>query len=280
MKNLVFVVSLAAVSSGPAHALTNESGISQELEFVAETQIPGPNQENMSLCYVTQSFRVLGFALTSDVQSYALAANRCQTTDYRLFSADQMVTAQSLDLIAADIPVVARNTLERNLRTYGLLIAVGLGLIAVVWRRVKSLLGYDLKGPMRKKAALRIVYAMCHAAKCDGLVGSKELTMITRTAKRLTGRSYPTADIIRIADHIDMDLTTRDYIAFGRGLRDREKDIMMQGALLITIADGRMLPAEYEFVTELAHGLGMPAEDFRRMLDVALSDMTQQNAIL
>lgn len=277
MKKLVIALLLVACFSVPAHALTGKTGLTTDLEFLAETKIPGANQENMSLCYVTQSFRILGYALTSDVQRYALSDDNCLTAD-RPFSTDQMVTAQSLDLISSEISAVARNGFERNLKTYGLLLAVVLGLFAVIWRRVKSLLGYDLKAPMRKKASLQILSVMCHAAKCDGLVGSAELTLISRTARRLTRRSFPTPDIIRLSDHVDLDLDTNDYIAFGKGLRDREKDVMMHAALLITMADGRMLPAEYEFVTQLAYGLGMPGEDFRRVMNAVLADLDNNAA--
>lgn len=276
MNKLVFVMLLLVYSAAPAHAFTGETGMTQELEFVAETQIPGANQKNLTLCYATRSFRVLGFALTSDIQRYALSDDNCET-EYRALSVDQMMTAQSLDLIAANIPTIARNSPDRNLRTYGLLTAIGLALFAVVWRRVKSLLGYDPDGPMRKKAAMRILSVMCYAAKCDGLVDSKDLTRIRQTAKRLTRRDCSTADIIHIADHVDLDLDANAFIAFGKGLRDREKDLMMQAALLITMADGRMLPPEYEFVTELAHGLGMPGDDFRRVMQSALGDLDTAN---
>lgn len=277
MKKLVFAMLLAAGPSLPAHALTGDTGLTQQLEFVSQTQIAGTNGENLALCYVTRSFRLLGHAFTSDVQRYALSDDNCTTED-RPITTDQMVTAQSLDLIPADIPAVARNSLERNLQTYGLLAAVGLGLFAVIWRRSRSLLGYDPKGPMRKKAALRILSVMCHAAKCDGLVGSNELRLIGRVAKRLTRRNFPTADIIHMADHAALDLETKDYIGFGAGLRDSEKDVMVYAALLMTMHSGRMLPAEYTFVTELAYGLGVPPEDFRRLLNLVLADLGRDSA--
>lgn len=268
---------LVVGSSLPAHALTGEIGLTQQLEFVSSTQIAGANGENLALCYVTRSFRLFRHALTNDILRYALSDDNCKTED-RPMTTDQMITAQSLDLIAADIPAVARNSLERNLQTYGLLAAVGLGLFAVIWRRSRSLLGYDPKGPMRNKAALRIVSVMCHAAKCDGLVGSNELRLIGRAAKQLTRRNFPTADIIHMADQAALDLDTRDYIGFGAGLRDREKDVMVYAALLMTMHSGRMLPAEYEFVTELAYGLGMPAEDFRRLLNLVFAELEHYTA--
>lgn len=279
MKKLVYAFFLVIGSVYPVYALTGETGFTEELEFVAETKIPGPDEDNLTLCYVTSSFRALGYALISDIQRYALSSDNCLTED-RPFTSDQMVTAQSLDLIAPGIPAVARNSIERNLKSYGLLAAIALALFAVILRRIKSLLGYDPKGLMRKKAALRIMSVMCHAAKCDGLVGSRELAIISRTANHLTRHVFPTAEIIRMADHVDQNLDTNDYIAFGKGLRDREKDAMLRSAFIVTMENGRMLPAEYEFVTELAYGLGIPGDDFRRLLNMALDDLDRITATL
>ncbi len=273
MKNLAIAVLFVIAFAMPAQALTANSGQFQQLEFVADTDIPGLGDAKMSLCYVTSDFKILGYTLTSNIQGYALSSDGCQSEPDRLFSAEQMTTAQSLNLIDANIPVIARNSLERNVRNYGLWVAIGLGLLAVIIRRIKSLMGFDPRGPMRNKAAQRILSAMCYTAKCDGLVGSNELKLISRTARRLTGRVYQPTDIIRIADHIDMDLSPQDYVAFGKGLRDREKDTMMHAVLFIAVASGRMLPSEYTFVSQLAHGLGMPGEDFRRVLNIALADM-------
>ena len=68
-------------------------------------------------------------------------------------------------------------------------------------------------------------------------------------------------------------MCAQDYIDFGKVLRDSEKDTMMQGAFYVALSKGRVLPAEYEFITELAHGIGMPGEDFRRVMNLALNDL-------
>lgn len=275
MKKLFYALLLVILPLNPALAQTGETGLIDDLEFVAPTRIPGPDQGDMALCHLTRSFRILGFALTTEVQGYVLSQDNCATID-RNFNSDQLATAQSLNLISSDVPAVAQSSLEQNLQRYGLFVAFGLAILAVIWRRAKSLLGLDPSSPMRKKAAQRVLSAMCHTAKCDGLVGSSELTLIGRTVQRMTGRTYPTAEIIRVADHANLDLRPDDYIAFGKGLRDREKDTMMQAALLVAMADGRMLKSEYEFVTELAHGLGIPGEDFRRVMNAALADLAEQ----
>ncbi|MBE0412032.1 TerB family tellurite resistance protein [Yoonia sp.] len=272
MKKLVLAGLLVWLSTFPTHAYTSVTGFTTELEFVAQTSIAGSGRANLSLCYVTRSFRVFGNALTSDVQRYALSDDNCMTED-RPFSTQQMIIAHSLDLIPADIPIVASNDIRRNLKTYGLLAAIALTMLVVILRRVRSILGYDPNGPMRKMAAEQIVSVMCHAAKCDGLVGSKELGLIGRAAKRLTRRNFSTADIIRMADHSDLNLSLDDYIAFGAGLRDREKDAMIYAALLITMFEMPMLPAEYQFVTKLAYGLGVPGQDFRRIMATVLDDL-------
>ncbi|MEO1579855.1 MAG: TerB family tellurite resistance protein, partial [Pseudomonadota bacterium] len=150
---------------------------------------------------------------------------------------------------------------------------LGLGMIAIIIRRIKSLLGYDLRAPMRKKASERILTAMCYVGKCDGIVASNEIALIRKAASRLTRRNYVAADVIRITDQIDMNLSAQDFIDFGRGLRDREKDVMMLGAFYVALSSGRILKSEHEFLTQLSHGIGMPAEDFRRVMNIALEDL-------
>lgn len=269
---LGFATPAAAFSLDDLRSFSMADWMVENLEFVAETQIPGQDEGMMSLCYRTRGFSVLGYPLTSDVQGYVLASEQCAGSELREFSTDQMITAQSLNLIDPNIPAQAGNTLERNVRTYGVLIIIGLAMIFIIIRRMKSLLGLDPNAPMRKRASNRILSALCHAAKCDGLVSSREVKLISRTMKRLANRNYAPAEIMRLSDRVHTNLAPQDYIDFGKGLRDREKDMMLQGVLYITMAGDRMLPAEYTFATELAHGLGMPAEDFRRVLYLAFAD--------
>lgn len=275
MKKFIFIALFWAVFSSPVHAFTNDTGYFDGLEFVAETAIPGPDLNTMSLCYVTRDLKILGLTLTSDIKGYALADDGCVSEPTRLFTPEQMMTAQSLELVAADILPLARNDLKRNLQNYGLWAAIALGLVAVIIRRIKSLLGYDLRGPMRAKAASRILSAMCHVGSASGVMASTDLALVSKTARRLTRRNYQTSDLIRVADQVNLNLSPHHYIAFGKGLRDREKDTMMQAVLYVALAGGRMLPAQYQFATALAHGLGMPGEDFRRVMNIALADLDQ-----
>jgi len=273
MIRVAFLLMLSVLFSSPAQAQTAGSGVFPDLEFVADTEIPGPNNTTMSLCHVTRDFRVLGFTLASDIIGYALADDGCATRPSRTFTPEQMETAQSLNLVDASLPAVAKNSLERTVKNYGIWIGLSLALIAVIIRRVKSLMGMDPGGRLRKKASDRILMVLCYVGKCDGMVASNEISLIGQTARRLTKRNVLAADIIRITDHINMDLSTQDFIDFGRGLRDREKDILMRGAFYVALASGRILPAEHEFLSKLAHGIGMPGEDFRRVMNQAISDL-------
>ena len=275
MKKFVSSTLFAALFAGPAHAFTNDTGYFDGLEFVAPTTIPGPDVNNMSLCYVTRELRILGLTLTSDITGYALANDGCATTPLRLFTEEQMVTAQSLELVAADIPPVAQNDLRRLLQNYGLWAAIALGLIAVIIRRMKSLLGYDPDGPLRAKASMRILSTMCYAGSASGVMASNDLAVVAQAARRLTRRNYQPHDVIRTADFLTPELSGQDYIDFGKGLRDREKDMMMQGVLYVSMSSGRILPGQYDFATQLANGLGMPAEDFRRVMDIAIGDLVK-----
>ena len=273
MMRFLTLLMLSMFLSSPAQAFTAGIGMFDDLEFVADTRIPGPSGSTLSLCYTTREFRILGYRISSSVTGYALAADACTGEAERAFSPEQMRTAQELALIDASLPQVAENSLERTFNNVAIWAAIVLAMFAVIWRRVKSMLGMDLRRPLRKKAASRILTAMCHAGRSDGLVDGKEIARISQTAGRLTRRNVNASDVIRITDHLDPALGEHDYIELGRGLRDSEKDIMMQGVFYITIANGRVLPQEYEFITGLAHGIGMPGEDFRRVMNLAIADL-------
>jgi len=273
MKRFIIALLFTALASGPAQAFTGDSGMFTDLEYVADTEIMAPNGNPLSLCYETRDLRILGLTLASNITGYVLAVDQCSGAAERPFSVQQMETAQSLNLISSDLPAVAKNSLQRNIQNYGIWVAICLALIAVILRRLRSLMGFDPTSPMRKKASLRILTAMCYAGKCDGIVASNEITLITRAASRLTRRGVQSNEVIRITDHIDLDLTPQDFLDFGKGLRDSEKDVMMRGALYVALSSGRILQSEYKFVTELAHGIGMPGEDFRRVMNQVMADI-------
>ena len=273
MKRFTTLLLLCVLLSSPAYAFTANTGMFPDLEFVDQTQIPGPDNTKMSLCYVTNDFRILGFTLTSDITGYALADDRCASEPDRSFSAEQMETAQSLNLVDPTIPTEPKNGIRRTVQNYGIWVALALGLIAVIIRRLKSILGLDPRARMRKKASKRILDVLCYVGKCDGMVASNEIALIGQTARRLTRRNVLAADIIRITDHLDMNLSSQDFINFGKGMRDSEKDTMMQGAFYVALASGRILPAEHEFLSNLAYGIGMPGEDFRRVMNLAIADL-------
>ena len=280
MKLPVWTAFLVAGLAGPASAQSFYDdwplGVSQfvveDLEFVAPTQMMDADGAPMALCYQTRGYQILGYDITNDITGYALAADDCNGQKIKDISPAEIETAQGLGFIDPSIPTVAQNSLERNLRTYGVLSVVALVLLFFISSLLRALLGLNPNAPMRKKAAGKVLNAMCLAAKCDGLVSAQESKFIAETVTRLTKHTYSENEIMRIADRVHVNLTEQDFIEFGRGLRDREKDVMLKGVLYTTMAGDRMLPIEYEFATNLAHGLGIPAEDFRRVMYDALSE--------
>lgn len=271
--SFVFLLSLLIAPSAQAQAFGPGTGLFEDLEFVAEARSGSVGPPGLSLCHTTDDIRLLGYTLFSNITGYALATDNCEGEITRRLDPDDIRSARAAGLIPRDTPVIAKNDVQRNLLNYALWIAIVMGLVAVIIRRIKSLLGYDLRGPLRRKATQRITSALCYAGQCDGIIDSREIALIRRTAQRLTRRSFRPSDIVKIADKTKDKLSEQDFVDLGRGLRDGEKDIMMQGAFYITLASGRIYPAEYEFVTGLAHGIGMPGEDFRRVMNIALGDL-------
>lgn len=273
MMRFIIPFVIAAVFSSPVHAFTADTGMFDGLEFVAETDIANGQAQTLSLCHETQELKLFGFTVSSSIVGYVLSNDACSQTVTRKLTQDQMAAAQSFSLIDPDLPLVPADSFERSLQNVTVWIAISLAMLAVIIRRTKSLSGKDMRKPMRKKASDRILHVMCYVGKCDGIVAAKEIAIIGETAQRLTRRPVKSSEVIHITDHINMDLTPQDFANFGKGLRDSEKDVLMQGAFYVALASGRILPAEYEFVTDLAYAIGMPGEDFRRVMNLTLLDL-------
>lgn len=278
MKNLLPVLMLWLGLAAPAHSAGAETGYVVGLDYVAQTSIPGPDGAFYALCHTSRELKLLGLTLTRTVTGFALSQNGCLSASDRIFTADQVMIAQSLGLVDSDVAVTTRHDGRTVLAQYGLWIVVALALLAVIIRRMRSILGYVPGAALRKKAMRRILLAMCHVAKCDGIVAAAELSLIGETIRRLTGRAIPASEIIRIVDQIGDVPSPAQCIGLGQGLFDYEKDVMIRAVLSVAIASGRIFPAEYQFATDLAHGLGMPAEDFRRVLHMAISDRSLRAA--
>ena len=273
MMRFIFPFVVAAAFGSPVHAFTADTGMFDGLEFVADTDLSGSQAQTLSLCHETQELKLFGFTVSSTVVGYALSDDACTQTVTRKLSEDQMAAAQSFNLIDPDLPLVPANSFERSLQNVTIWIAISLAMIAIIIRRTRSLSGKDIRKPMRKKASDRILQVMCYVGKCDGIVAAKEIAIIGETAQRLTRRPVKSSEVIHITDHISMDLTPQDFVNFGKGLRDSEKDVLMHAAFYVALASGRILPAEHEFVTDLAYAIGMPGEDFRRVMNQTLLDL-------
>jgi tellurite resistance protein len=273
MIRFVIPLLLATFLSNPAQAFEAKTGQFDGLEFVAATTISGPGDSNLSLCHVTRDIRILGIPINSNVVGYALATDACTKQAARPFNKGQMEAAQSLGLVDQSLPAVPTNSLEKTLRNAAIWVAIILGLVAIIIRRIKSLAGHDVRRPLRRKASDRILLVMCYVAKCDGIVESHDITLIAKTARRLTRRTVKPTEIINVADHITVNLSVQDFVLLGRGLRDSEKEIMMRAAFYIALANGRIMPAEHEFLKGLAHGIGIPGEIFRRVMNLTFLDL-------
>jgi len=272
MLRLIVPLLFAVLLSGPAHAWTNENGQFDGLDFIGNTNLTQPNGDFLALCYETEEFRLFGFPISSTVKGYGLSSDRCATLD-RALTTVQMETAQSFELIDPTLPSVAEDTVQRNLGNAAIWLVIAAVMVWIIIRRVKSLLGFEVRRPMRQKASDRILGVMCYVGSCDGIVESHEIAVICQTAQRLTRRTYKPADVIHITDHVDLNLSMQDFIDFGKGLRDAEKDTMMRAAFYVALASGRILPIEHTFLKNLAMGIGMPGEDFRRVMNIAFADL-------
>jgi tellurite resistance protein len=133
-------------------------------------------------------------------------------------------------------------------------------------------------GRMRRGVAQRILRVMAHVAQCDGPAAPQDIALILDTARRLTGQRLRGSDVLRLMRQLDPEMTEADYLALGLGLRDQDKEVMLQAALTIAMSSGRIYPGAYHFVIALAQGLGIPGADFRRIMQKTIAEMNQRGS--
>ena len=267
-----FAATLAAAAPSAAHAGV-PYGYFGEFEFVTSTNIPGENGP-VALCHLTTKYHLGYIGFWRSNGGYALSPTNCEGDSYRALTAEQLMNMQKSGLIDVAVPPEPRMSVN-NLAT-GFAGTGVIGLLALI-----RLLSFAKGGrPQRRKkaapqCAVNALAAMCHVAKADGHVDESEVTAIGLRITELTGRSFGREQIRAMIDAADIHIDYSEYAQFAEGLSANDRQIVLEGALGVAVADGQIQPAEHNFVTNLASALGVQAEEFRMQLQKIAAHMAQ-----
>jgi tellurite resistance protein len=109
---------------------------------------------------------------------------------------------------------------------------------------------------------------MCHTAKSDGHVDPSEAQTIASITSQLTGKSQNIDNIRIMIDQAVSNLQPHQFTAFGEGLSEDEKHLVLKASLMVAVADGKIEESEHTFVSNLAHAFRITGDQMRAMLHV------------
>ena len=112
--------------------------------------------------------------------------------------------------------------------------------------------------------AVHALVAMSQVAIADGRMSDDEVAQIATILTRLTGTDYGPDQVMQMLQRLDP--TTEDLEQVGRELNEAQRQIVLEAALNIAVADGKIRPGEYAVVADLAHHLHLGATQFRAAL--------------
>ncbi|AKS45022.1 Tellurite resistance protein TerB [Octadecabacter temperatus] len=231
----------------------------EDLRFVAETSLPGQAGEPVSLCHLVDFTNALFVPVYTSVQSYALSPDGCVGDSYRALSAEQFSAMQASGLLPAELPEAPRATIKDLLWGHAWLIVAAIGIL------FSALIAFRDRKPRKAKTpdalAIHSLVAMSQVAIADGRIDDAEVQQISSILTRLTGTSYAPQQVMELLSRLNPSPSDIDQI--GEGLSDGDRQIVLEAALNIAVADGEIHPSEYAVVSDLAQRMRIGADQFR-----------------
>ncbi|WP_296418644.1 TerB family tellurite resistance protein [Pseudooctadecabacter sp.] len=256
------VLAVAAFTASPVAAGAGKYGT--DLRFVAETTIPSPGDgQAIALCHLVDYMHVLFVPVYTIVEGYALATDRCASDSYRDLTAENLADLQAAGFIDPSVPATPRVSLADLAWGHAWLIAGGIGLLL----RAMSMLprGRRVRGVAPDNLAIHSLVAMSQVAVADGQIHDREIYQISSILTRLTGQGYSIEQVSTLLQQLDP--SPDDLAQVGQDLSQADRQIVLEAALNIAVADGEIHPGEYAVVSDLAQRMMIGAEAFRGALN-------------
>ncbi len=257
---------IVVLSTGlTAAATTADAYVSygQDLRFVADTSATNSSGNGtIALCHLVDYASIFFIPVYTAVDSYVLSSDGCTGEDYSELTADNFATLQLAGMIPADVPPVAKAELKDIIAGNALLI---LGALALFFKLLIAVIRRDGRPSRKAKApdalAIHSLVAMSQVAVADGKIDAKEIHQIAQILTRLTGRGYDADQISELLNRLNPSSADLEHV--GQDLSEKDRQIVLEAALNIAVADGEIHPNEYAVVSDLAQQLRIGADQFR-----------------
>lgn len=257
---LVFGLMSAASSAQAQVAWGND------LRLVSDTKVPDAQGNFMSLCQLVDYANFFFVPVYTTVEGYALSTSGCEGEVYRTVPPELFAEMQARSVVPTDLPAKPSLALKDLAWGHAWIIVIG---IAVAFKVMAYMIGGGRR-PRRKAAGstdmltVHSLVAMSQVAVADGRIDEAEITQISSILTRLTGSGYSPD---RVRDMLSrLNPSPSDLAQVGQDLSERDRQIVLEAALNIAVADGEIHPSEYAVVSDLAQRMRVGGDQFRSAL--------------
>ncbi len=266
---LAFGLALLTFASMPQAAQARGGASTKEvLAFVTDTEIFIAGDQ-MALCSLVEQWAIMGVVpIYNEARTFALSPDNCVGEYYYDYSEAEVATAIENGLIPEDTPLKPSLSTVQFLTNCAVLGALGLivvfGILGALFKVIGAGRPKKPKGnPELNEAALA---AMCTVARADGEIDLQEANVVAAVSGEILGFQPKLQSILEMLHHAPSKLSEINFIAFGQGFTEKEKRVIMRGALRTATADGKICEAEHKVINGLAGGLMITGDEVRAML--------------
>lgn len=274
MKAFTAALLLTTALATPAEARRGAIETTQDLHFIAETQIPGDNGM-LSLCHLVEDMRTVFVTIHRTSQGYALAENRCEVESYYELDMASLKEAQGLGLIDPNIPLEPKISIGRTIGNFAWYGVMGVGVLTLMGGfffrkdKKKRIAGHKISNAKREQLLAAITDVMCYVAFVDGQVDQTEIQTIADIYRKLTNtpikKELLAAKFTQMPDKLDLAHLAEVFTG-------NEREILLHAAMMVAVADGRIDQAEYTFVCDLARAFDLSGDHIRAVLTQLLQE--------
>ncbi|SLN26686.1 tellurite resistance TerB family protein [Pseudooctadecabacter jejudonensis] len=258
----------------PAQATVGQYGT--DLRFVTHTTIPSPGGgEAIALCHLVDYMHVLFIPVYTTVEGYALATGDCTAETYRDLSTENLMDLKAAGFVPQNVPDTPHTGWADLAWGHAWLI---IGAIGLLYRGLTLL----PMGRRKRRAAapdtlaIHSLVAMSQVAVADGTIDDREIRQISTILTRLTGQGYSMERVAELLQRLKP--TPSDLAQVGADLTSNDRQIVLEAALNIAVADGEIHPSEYAVVSDLAQRMKIGADQFRAALHRISAHMSMGQA--